>query len=53
MTTAMTMMHLAECWIAERLITDPRRRQWAYRLEMTQRMDDKPRLGFDALLNAI
>jgi hypothetical protein len=53
MSTAMMMMHLGECWIAERLVADPRRRLWACGVEINQRMNDKPRLGFDALLNAI
>jgi hypothetical protein len=53
MSTAMMMVHLGEGWIAERLVADPRCREWAYGIEINQRMNDKPRLGFDALLNAI
>lgn len=53
MSTALMMTHLDEWWIAERLVADPRCREWAYRAEINQRMGDKPRLGYNALLNAI
>jgi hypothetical protein len=53
MSAALMMTHLGEWWIAERLVADPRCREWAYRAEINQRMNDKPRLGFNALLSAI
>jgi hypothetical protein len=53
MSAALMMTHLGEWWIAERLVADPRCRKWAYGAGINQRMDDKPRLGFNALLNAI
>jgi hypothetical protein len=53
MSTALMMSHLGEWWIVERLVADPRCRKWAYGAGINQRMNDKPRLGFNALLNAI
>jgi hypothetical protein len=53
MSTALMMSHLGEWWIVERLVVDPRCRNWAYGSGINQRMNDKPRLGFTALLNAI
>ncbi|MFO1125883.1 MAG: hypothetical protein U1E25_11825 [Methylocystis sp.] len=53
MGTALMMSHLGEWWIAERLVADPRCRQWAFGAEINQRMNNKPRLGFNALLGAV
>lgn len=53
MSTALMMTHLGEWRIAERLVSDPRCRAWSYGREINQRMNDKPRLGFDVLLAAI
>ncbi|WP_036285765.1 hypothetical protein [Methylocystis sp. ATCC 49242] len=53
MSTALMMTHLGEWWIAERLVADPRCRQWAHGVAINQRMNQKPRLGYDLLLNAI
>lgn len=44
MGTALMMSHLGEWWIAERLVADPRCRQWAYGAEINQRMNNKPRV---------
>ncbi len=53
MCTALMMSHQGEWWIVERLVADPRCRKWAYDEGINQRMSDKPRLGFNALLNAL
>ena len=53
MTAAIVMGRLGEWWIAERIVADPRCRQWAYGDEIDRRMNDKPRLGYDAVLAAI
>ena len=53
MSTALMMSHLGEWWIVERLVSDSRCRKWAYGPEINQQMNDKPRLAFNALLNAV
>jgi hypothetical protein len=53
MTAAVVMGRLGEWWIAERLAADPRCRRWAYGEEINSRMNDKPRLGYDAVIAAI
>lgn len=53
MTAAIVMGRLGEWWIAERIVADPRCRQWAYGEDINHRMNDKPRLGYDAVLTAI
>lgn len=53
MSTALMMAHLDEWWIAERLVADPRCRKWAHDAELNRRMNDKPRLGYIALLGAV
>jgi hypothetical protein len=53
MSAAMMMTQLGEWWIAERLVADPRCQRWANGPEINDRMNDKPRLGFIALLDAV
>lgn len=53
MSAAMMMTQLGEWWIAERLVADPRCQRWAHGEEINRRMNDKPRLGFAALLRAV
>lgn len=53
MSAAMMMTQLGEWWIAERLVTDPRCQKWAHGREINERMSDKPRLGFIALIEAV
>jgi hypothetical protein len=53
MSTALMMSHLGEWWIVERLVADPRCRKWAYDPGINRRMNEKPRLGYNALLSAI
>jgi hypothetical protein len=53
MTAALVMGRLGEWWIAERIVADPRCRQWAYGDDINERMDGKPRLGYDAVIAAI
>jgi hypothetical protein len=53
MSAAMMMTHLGESWIAERLVADSRCMKWAHGQGINHRMNDKPRLGFLALLDAV
>ncbi len=53
MSAAMMMTHLGKWWIAERLVADPRCQKWAHGEEINDRMNDKPRLGFIALLDVV
>lgn len=53
MSAAMMMIHLGDCWIAERLVADPRCQNWAHGDRINNMMNNKPRLGFIALLNAV
>jgi hypothetical protein len=50
---ALMMGNLDEWWMAERLLADPRCREWAYGAIINKSMDNKPRLGFEVLLNAV
>jgi hypothetical protein len=53
MTAAIVMGRLGEWWIAERIVADPRCRQWAFGEDINLRMNGKPRLGYEAVITAI
>jgi hypothetical protein len=53
LTTSIVMGRLGEWWVAERIVADPRCREWAYGKEINSRMNDKPRLSYEAVLAAI